>query len=175
MSSWLTPSENPVGDAAIRSKSASRILQDFLRDNWAYSEIPGGRIGWGYPGTLLGTRSGKSITLRCMSIVETNTKEDTTQRVMRFTEVVRIDIYLRDETAPIRYLMTAKLEGMIRYIQSLIDSSMESFYDSGISGVENVSMSAVPADPQNPNSKIYHAMLTVHAWYRLRNEHPPTI
>lgn len=175
MSSWLTPAENPSVNTEIRSKTAARVFQDFLKANWDYSEIASASIGWGYPGSLLGTRSGKSITLRCMPIIEMAAKEDVTRRVMRFVETVRVDIYMRDETAPVHYLMTAKLEGMIRYIQGFIEANMNALYDKGISGMENLYMQAVPADPTNPNSKLYHAMITLHVWYRMVNEHPASI
>jgi hypothetical protein len=173
--SWLTPAENPSTSTEIRSKTAARVFQDFMQANWDYSEIPVTSIGWGYPGSLLGTRSGKSITLRCIPIIETATKEDAPRRLIRFVETVRVDIYMRDETAPVRYLMTAKLEGMVRYIQGFIEANMNALYSKGISGMENLYTQALPADPANPNSKIYHALITLHVWYRMVNEHPASI
>lgn len=173
--SWLSSAENPVNDAEIKSKSASRIIQDFLKDNWDHPDIATASIGWGYVGALLGTRSGKSITLRCIPIIETATKEDAVRRLIRFDETVRIDIYMRDETAPVRYLMTGKLEAMVRYIQGFVEANMNALYEKGISGMENLYTQSLPAEPGNPNSKIYHTMITIHVWYRMVNEHPASI
>jgi hypothetical protein len=173
--SWLTPAENPGLSTEIRSKTAARIVQEFLEANWDYSEVAAASIAWGYPGSLLGTRSGKSITLRCMPVIEMNTKEDAPRRVMRFVETVRIDIYTREETAPVRYLMTEKLEGLVRYVQGFIEANMNALYAKGISGMENLYTQGIPADPGNPNSKVFHAIITMHVWYRMVNEHPASI
>lgn len=175
MSSWLTPAENPGANTEIRSKTSARIVQDFLKAEWDYSEVASSAIAWGYSGSLLGTRSSKSITLRCIPVIEIVRKEDVARRVMRFVETVRIDIYTREETAPVRYLMTEKLEGMVRYIQGFIEANMNALYEKGISGMENLHMQAVSADPTNPNSSLYHAIITLHVWYRMVNEHPASI
>jgi hypothetical protein len=175
MSSWLTAVENQAANTKIKSNTAARIVQDFMQANWDYSEINGNDIGWGYPGSLLGTRSGKSITLRCIPVIDSVRKEDVTRRLMRFVETVRIDVYLRDETAPVTYTMSEKLEGMVRYIQGFIEANMNALYVQGISGMENLFTQAIPADPGNPNSKIYHAIVTIHVWYRMINEHDASV
>jgi hypothetical protein len=175
--SWLLPAENPVPGTEISFQTAAHILQDFMKGFWDYTEIDVDHIGWGYPGSLLGTRSGKSVTLRCIPVIETITKEDTTRRVMRFDEIVRIDIYVRDEkTLPAigttaSFARSAKLEGIVRYVQGFVEANTHAFRLQGISGMENVNMQIVPADNTNPNSKIYHAVVTIRVWHRQIQEH----
>jgi hypothetical protein len=175
MSSWLTAAENPAADTEIRSKTCARIIQDFLQANWAYPDIASQKIGWGYPGRLLGGRSGKSITLRCIPIIELARKEDAAYRLTWLDETLRIDIYMRDEAALPKYVITPRLEGMMRYIQDFIRSNMHSFAEKGISGIENLYTYAIPADEPGYSNKIFHGIVTLHAWYRMRTDHAPTI
>jgi len=151
----------------IEQDSASKILQDYIKDNWpdtvqSNPDLPvKDRIDFGaWP-----DRTNKTITLRCYRVVTNVYDQDVGSHMYHFDIPVAVDIYLRDLKAIGARQESVRMIAIENYLRDFITLGRLALRDKGVDHIDLVNSEVIPEPPDQISEVWFHLVVTVRMYY----------
>lgn len=154
---------SPFGNGLdIETKTAARILQEFLLANWDNTTITASQIAFGaWPDR----NQGKSITLRCYNIISNEDFAALGGTTYKYNIPVAIDIFTRDPSAMAQAKEPSSLVTLDNYIRNFIVKHRVGLTGKGIDYIIRENSQLVPVGESEDDW--FHLVIQVRMVYYL--------
>ena len=148
----------------IEDNTPSRILQDFIRDNWTNDTIPISDVDFG----SIPDRTTKVLTVRVYPIIDFQ-RPDIGSTYFSFEVPVAIDVWCRDVSAQAERREPTLLVNMNTYLRDFISTNRLGLRSKGINNMTLEESRIIPDDPDDEQDTVwFHLVVQVRMKYYMK-------
>lgn len=148
----------------IEVNTSSRILQDYIRDNWTLANPAINEIDVG----ATPDRTIKPITLRTYTVFSNIVNADIGSNFFAFDVPVAIDVYVRDIKAMGERREPTKLVAIETYLRDFISTNRLGLRSKGINHMHVGTITYVEEPPDDEQDEVwYHLVVEVRMYFHM--------